>query len=64
MKTIIQKDIWSICSFLENDNYNFNKKMLSKSLICSNLQKLKDNYLSLILFYNEYFKINSPVIEL
>ena len=26
MKTIIQKDIWSICSFLENDNYNFNKK--------------------------------------
>ena len=37
--------------------------MLSKSLICSNLQKLKDNYLSLILFYNEYFKINLVIFS-
>ena len=32
--------------------------ILSKSLICNNLQKKTDNILSLILFYNEYFKIN------
>ena len=26
MKSIIQKDLWSITSFLENKEYNFNKK--------------------------------------
>ena len=49
-----------LCSNVDDEynNYNFNKKILSKSLICSNLQKYKDNLLSLILFYNDYFKIN------
>ena len=48
-----------LCSTIDDnyDNFNFNKKLLSKSLICANLQK-KDNVLSLILFYNEYYKIN------
>jgi hypothetical protein len=48
-----------LCSEIDDEysNYNFNKK-ISKSLICSNLQKKTDNILSLILFYNEYFKIN------
>ena len=49
-----------LCSNVDDEynNYNFNKRILSKSLICSNLQKYKDNLLSLILFYNDYFKIN------
>jgi len=48
-----------LCSEADDkyNTYNFNKK-ISKSLICSNLQKYKDNLLSLILFYNDYFKIN------
>lgn len=48
-----------LCSTIDDnyDTFNFNKKILSKSLICANLQK-KDNVLSLILFYNEYYKIN------
>ena len=32
--------------------------MLSKSLICKNLQQINDNNLSSLLFYNEHFKIN------
>ena len=49
-----------LCSKVDDeyDSYNFNKRVLSKSLICANLQKHKDNLLSLILFYNDYFKIN------
>ena len=49
-----------LCSNIDDEynNYNFNKRILSKLLICSNLQKYKDNLLSLILFYNDYFKIN------
>lgn len=49
-----------LCSKVDDeyDTYNFNKRVLSKSLICANLQKHKDNLLSLILFYNDYFKIN------
>lgn len=66
-----EKDTYSkeeklkLCSLIDSeyDNYNFNKKVLSKSLICSNLQKLKDNYLSLVLFYNEYFKINLVIFR-
>ena len=48
-----------LCSTIDDnyDNFNFNKKILPKALICANLQK-KDNILSLILFYNEYYKIN------
>ena len=48
-----------LCSEADDkyNTYNFNKK-ISKSLICSNLQKFNDNLLSLMLFYNEYFKIN------
>jgi len=49
-----------LCSKVDDEyeTYNLNKKILSKSLICSNLQKNKDNLLSLILFYNDYFNIN------
>lgn len=49
-----------LCSNVDDvyDNLNFNKRVLSKQLICSNLQKNKDNLLSLILFYNNYFNIN------
>ena len=32
MKDIIQKDLWSISSFLENENYNFNKKEILTNL--------------------------------
>ena len=32
MKTIIQKDHWSISSFLENKNYNFNKEEILTNL--------------------------------
>ena len=49
-----------LCSKVDDeyDTYNFNKRILSKSIICSNLQKQNDNMLSLILFYNDYFNIN------
>ena len=49
-----------LCSKVDDEynTFNFNKRVLSKSLICANLQKHKDNLLSLILFYNDYFKIN------
>ena len=32
MKTIIQKDLWSISSFLKNKNYNFNKEEILANL--------------------------------
>ncbi len=32
MKTIIENDIWSIQSFIENKNYNFNKKKILTNL--------------------------------
>ena len=32
MKTIIQKDLWLISSFLENKYYNFNKKKILTNL--------------------------------
>ena len=32
MKTIIEKNIWSISSFLHNNNYNFNKEEILKNL--------------------------------
>ena len=48
-----------LCSKIDVDYdiLNFNKKVLSKTTICSNLQK-KNDMLSLILFYNEFYKIN------
>jgi len=48
-----------LCSKIDVDYdiLNFNKKTLSKTTICSNLQ-MKNNMLSLILFYNEFYKIN------
>ena len=48
-----------LCSKIDVDYdiLNFNKKVLSKTTICSNLQK-KSDMLSLILFYNEFYKIN------
>ena len=49
-----------LCSTVDDQyiNFNFNKRMISKSLICKNLQQINDNNLSSLLFYNEYFKIN------
>ena len=32
MKTIIEKDIWSISSIIENKNYNFNKEEILTNL--------------------------------
>jgi diaminopropionate ammonia-lyase len=32
VKTILQKDIWSISSFLENQNYNFDKNKILSNL--------------------------------
>ena len=32
MKSILQKDLWSITSFLENKEYNFNKKNILNHL--------------------------------
>ena len=32
MKSILQKDLWSITSFLENKEYNFNKKNILTQL--------------------------------
>ena len=57
--TYVSEQKIHLCSVIDDnyDNFNFNKKVLSKSLICANLQK-KDNILSLILFYDEYYKIN------
>ena len=54
-----------LCSKVDDEyeTYNFNKRILSKSLICSNLQKNKDNLLSLILFYNDYFNINLIILH-
>ena len=57
--TYVKTQILNLCNIVdtEYDNYNINKKLLSKSCICNNLQLNKDT-LSLILFYNEYYKIN------
>ena len=32
MKSILQKDLWSITSFLENKKYNFNKENILTQL--------------------------------
>ena len=55
----VKTNILDLCNTVdtEYDKYNFNKKVLSKNTICTNLQQNKDT-LSLILFYNEHFKIN------
>jgi len=55
----VKTNILGLCNSVdtEYDKYNFNKKVLSKNTICTNLQQNKDT-LSLILFYNEHFKIN------
>ena len=55
----VKTQILNLCNIVDTEynNYNFNKKKLSKSCICNNLQLNKDT-LSLILFYNEYYKIN------
>jgi hypothetical protein len=57
--TYVKTQILNLCNIVdtEYDNYNINKKLLSKLCICNNLQLNKDT-LSLILFYNEYYKIN------
>ena len=59
VESYVKTTILSLCNTVdtEYDKYNFNKKVLSKNTICTNLQQNKDT-LSLILFYNEHFKIN------
>jgi diaminopropionate ammonia-lyase len=39
MKTIIQKDLWSISSFQENKNFSFNKNKILESLSKSDIDK-------------------------
>jgi len=55
----VKTQILNLCNIVDTEypNYNLNKKLLSKNTICNNLQINKDT-LSLILFYNEYYKIN------
>ena len=54
---IIKKSL-ELSSFLDlnYDNYNYNKKKYSKSMICGALQGV--NNLSSILFYNDYYNVN------
>lgn len=55
----VKQHLLELCNTVDSeyDTYNFNKKVLSKQKLCSNLQNNK-NILSSILFYNEYFKLN------
>jgi len=58
MKTIIQNDLWSISSFIENKQYNFNKKN-----VLSNLpEKLIEEAVQSISSWESYFP--TPLIRL
>ena len=58
MKTILQKDLWSISSFLENKNYSFDKNQILKSLSKNDI----DQAYSSISNWNCY--LPTPLIEL
>ena len=57
-KNYIKKKTLELSAFLDSNynNYNYNKRKFNKDLVCKNLQK--SNYLSSILFFNDYYKIN------
>lgn len=54
----IKKKSLELSAFLDSnyDNYNYNKRKFNKDLVCKNLQNM--NYLSSVLFFNDYYKIN------
>ena len=58
MKTILQKDLWSISSFLENKNYSFDKNQILKSLSKNDI----DQAYSSISNWKGY--LPTPLIEL
>jgi diaminopropionate ammonia-lyase len=58
MKTILQKDLWSISSFHENENYNFNKKEIFNNLP----EKFIDEAIEAISSWNNYSP--TPLIKL
>jgi diaminopropionate ammonia-lyase len=69
MKTILQKDLWSITSFLENKEYNFNKEniltQLPEKFINEAIEAISgwDNYVPTPLFklnkLNDELKLNN-----
>ncbi|MDB9718664.1 diaminopropionate ammonia-lyase [Candidatus Pelagibacter sp.] len=58
MKSILQKDLWSITSFLENKEYNFNKKNILTHLP----EKFIDEAIEAISSWNNYTP--TPLIKL
>ena len=58
MKSIIQKDLWSITSFLENKEYNFDKENILTQLP----EKFIDEAINVISSWNNY--IPTPLIKL
>ena len=58
MKAILKKDLWSISSFLENNNYNFNKKDILTNLP----EKFIDEAITSISSWETY--IPTPLIKL
>jgi diaminopropionate ammonia-lyase len=58
MKIILQKDLWSISSFHENENYNFNKKEIFNNLP----EKFIDEAIEAISSWNNYSP--TPLIKL
>ena len=58
MKAILKKDLWSISSFLENNNYDFNKKNILTNLP----EKFIDEAITSISSWETY--IPTPLIKL
>jgi diaminopropionate ammonia-lyase len=58
MKSILQKDLWSITSFLENKEYNFNKKNILTQLP----EKFIDEAIKTISSWDNY--VPTPLIKL
>ena len=58
MKTILQKDLWSITSFLENKEYNFNKENILTQLP----KKFIDEAIEAISIWDDYAP--TPLIKL
>jgi len=58
MKTITQKDLWTISSFQENKNFSFNKNKILESLSKSDI----DEAYSSISSWKGYFP--TPLVEL
>ncbi len=58
MKSILEKDLWSITSFLENKNYKFNKENILTQLP----EKFIDEAIEAISSWDDYAP--TPLIEL